>query len=82
VVEAQEAANALAADDRSGRRSIGWRLDESPTEALVVALGVVVGEVLADRGAQMALSEKDELAEALATCRRALLNKSLARSRS
>jgi hypothetical protein len=42
---------------------------------------MVVDQVLADRGAQMALAEEDELAEALATCRRALLNRSLARSR-
>jgi hypothetical protein len=48
---------------------------------LVVALLVVVGEILVDRGTPMALAEKDELVEALATCRRALLNKSLARSR-
>jgi hypothetical protein len=65
VVEAQEPADALAADDRSGR-SIGGRLDEPPLEALVVPLGVVVGDVFSDGCAEMVLAQQHELFEALA----------------
>ncbi len=35
MVEAQEPADALAANDRSGARGIGWRLDEPAHEAEV-----------------------------------------------
>jgi hypothetical protein len=56
VVEAQEPAQALPADDRSGPRVIGWRLNESPIEALVVALGVVMGDVFSDGCAEMVLA--------------------------
>lgn len=44
------------------------------------SLLVIVRQILADHDAQMTLAEKDGLAEALATCGRALLNKSLAGS--
>jgi hypothetical protein len=66
VVEVQESADALPALDRSGPRVIGWRLDEPALEALVVALGVVVGDVFSDGGAVVALAEQHELAEAFA----------------
>jgi hypothetical protein len=66
VVEAQEPADALAANDRSGSRGIGWRLEEPPIEALVVALGVVAGNVFSDGCAEMVLAQQHELAEALA----------------
>jgi hypothetical protein len=48
VVEAQEPADALVADDRPGPHGVGCRLDELTLEALVVALGVVVGNVFSD----------------------------------
>jgi hypothetical protein len=34
----------------------------------MVSLAIVVRQILADRGAQVAFAEKHELAEALATC--------------
>jgi hypothetical protein len=77
VVEAQEPAEAFAANERPGPVVVGGRRMSWPPKPLVVSLLVVVEEVVADRGEQMALAEEDELAEALATCRRALLNKSL-----
>jgi hypothetical protein len=66
VIEAQEPADALAAHDGSGTRGAGWRRDEPPIEALVVALGVVVGDVFSDVCAEMVLAQQDELVEALA----------------
>jgi hypothetical protein len=47
-------------------RGIGWRLDEPPLEALVVALGVVVGDVFSDGCAEVVLAQEHELAEAFA----------------
>jgi hypothetical protein len=41
-VTQRRTADAFAADDRSGPRNIGGRLEEPPIEALVVTLGVVV----------------------------------------
>jgi hypothetical protein len=69
VVEAQEPADALAADDLSGARGIGWRLDEPPIEALVIALSVVVGDVFSDRGSDMVRAQQHELVESLALMR-------------
>jgi hypothetical protein len=59
-------AQALPAYDRSGPVEVGWRYDDLPAQALMVSLLMIVSEVLADCGALMALTEKDELAEALA----------------
>jgi hypothetical protein len=73
VVEAQEPAEAFAANERPGPVMVGGRRMRwlpAPRGSLLV----VVEEVVADRGEQMAFAEEDELAEALATCRRALLN--------
>ena len=47
------------------RRNIGWRLDEPTLEALVVAFGVVVGDVLSDGCAEVVLAQQRELIEAL-----------------
>lgn len=44
--------------DRSGPVEVGGRHDELAAQALVVALSVVVLQMLVDRGAQVALSEK------------------------
>jgi hypothetical protein len=65
VVEAQKPAEPLSAADRSGR-VIGWRLEEPTLKALVVALGVVVGDVFSDGCAEVVLAQEHELAEALA----------------
>ena len=69
LVEAQEPADALAADDRPGPRGIGCRLDEPPLEALVVALGVVVGDVFSDGCAEVVLAQQHELVEPLTLAR-------------
>jgi hypothetical protein len=66
AVEAQKSTEPLPAIDRPGPRVIGWRLEEPPIEALVVALGVVVGDVFSDGRAEMVLAQQHELAETLA----------------
>jgi hypothetical protein len=66
VVEAEEPAEAFPAYDRSGPVEVGGRHDELAAQALMVSLLVIVDKVLADRGAEVALTEKHELAEALA----------------
>jgi hypothetical protein len=66
VVEAEEPADALAADDRPGPRVIGCLLSEPTLKALVVALGVVVGDVFSDGCAEVVLAQQYELAEAFA----------------
>jgi hypothetical protein len=71
VLEAEKSADALPAYDRSGPVVVGGWQDELAVQALLVSTFVRVDEVVADRGAQMALFEKDELAKALAPCRRA-----------
>jgi hypothetical protein len=57
---------AEVARNRPGPRVIGWRLDEPPIEALVVALGVVVGDVLSDDCTEVVLAQEHELAEIFA----------------
>jgi len=66
VVVADQSAQADAAGDAAGR-PVGGRvgLDQRAAEALVVSLGVVVGDELAQGAPQVRLSERDELAEAL-----------------
>jgi hypothetical protein len=66
VVEAQKPAEPLPAADRSGR-VIGCLLNEPTLAALMVALGVVVGDVFSDGCAEVVLAQQHELAEALAS---------------
>jgi hypothetical protein len=58
VVEAEKSAEAFPAYDRSRLVEIGGRQDELAGQPLIVSLLVVVDEVLADCGAQVALTEK------------------------
>jgi hypothetical protein len=59
VVEAEQSTDALPAYEQSGPVEVGGRQDELAAQALMVSLSVVVSKVIADRGAQMALAEKD-----------------------
>ena len=47
-------------------RGTGLRLDEPTLEALVVALGVIVGDVFSDGCGEMVLAQQHEFVEALA----------------
>jgi hypothetical protein len=58
IVEAQEPIKALPAYDRSGPIEVGGRQDEPAVQTLVFSILVVVRQMLADRGAQVALAEK------------------------
>ena len=66
MVEAQKSTEPLPAIDQPGPRVIGWRLNAPPIEALVVALGVVVGDVFLGGCAEMVLAQQHELGEAIA----------------
>lgn len=63
LVETQEPAGALPACDRSGPRVIRWRLNEPPIEALVVALGMVVGDAFLDGPSLACTADQDAPAQ-------------------
>jgi hypothetical protein len=61
VVEAKESSQAFPAYDRSGPVEVGGRQDELAVQALMVSLLMITCQILADRGAQMALARSTSL---------------------
>ena len=66
MVKIQHAAEALTADNRTGRHSevIGW-IDDLVFQALMVSFRVVMREIFSDRVSQLCLIEKDHSVETL-----------------
>jgi hypothetical protein len=65
VIIAEEPADPFSTSDHAVRVRRDRCFDQFVREALMVALGVVVLDVLGDDGAQMALTEEDDVVEAI-----------------